>query len=207
MNVQHEAYQDIILKDDGDIFRQMFSGTTFRQVCAIIEKTSTLAHVYGYEDRILGEDEEQSGVLKFRGDLFEIFAEVFFLLNATNNRVGIYDYTPVYSDDDNGVDAYGKNIHGQNATVQVKFRADPTYELKERDIKQFGFQSLSKYDVDLTQNHNLIIFTNCKGVHWYTATSVFSGALTVFDGAFISRQTDENHGFWESARKLIEPEF
>ena len=141
--------------------------------------------------------------MKFRGDLFEIFAEVFFILNKSDNRVGIYEYEPVYSDDDYGVDGFGKNIDGLNSTIQVKFRLNPMYELLERDIKQFWSQSVKLYGVDHNQSNNMIIFTNCKGVYWHTLDKMYFGDLRVINGDFISRFIDNNEGFWNSFRELV----
>ena len=103
----------------------------------------------------------------------------------------------------NGVDGNGIGFDKLAATIQMKFRHDPTYELTERDLKQFYSQSIMNYGVDKDTKQNLIIFTNCAGLHWYTDSNVFSGKLRVINGKNIQALTDENFPFWESCRNEI----
>ena len=200
--IKHEKFQDIINKDFGESFIELLKCRTFKDFCQEINSISENYELYGYQDSVV-EDETLPGSLKFRGDLFEIFAEIFFKINDADNRIGVFDYQPVQSHDDNGVDGISKNIDGVNTTIQVKYRMNPMYSLKERDIKQFAFQSILKYGVDLKQDNNIIIFTNCQGLHWYTDSNVFQNKLRAINGDFISRMIDNNEGFWNSAKSLI----
>lgn len=200
--IKHEKFQDIINKDFGESFIELLKCRTFKDFCQEINSISENYELYGYQDSIV-EDETLPGSLKFRGDLFEIFAEIFFKINDADNRIGVFDYQPVQSHDDNGVDGISKNIDGVNTTIQVKYRMNPMYSLKERDIKQFAFQSILKYGVDLKQDNNMIVFTNCQGLHWYTDSNVFQNKLRAINGDMISRMIDNNEGFWNSAKSLI----
>ena len=200
--IKHEKFQDIINKDFGESFIELLKCRTFKDFCQEINSISENYELYGYQDSVV-EDETLPGSLKFRGDLFEIFAEIFFKINDADNRIGVFDYQPVQSHDDNGVDGISKNIDGVNTTIQVKYRMNPMYSLKERDIKQFAFQSILKYGVDLKQDNNMIVFTNCQGLHWYTDSNVFQNKLRAINGDFISRMIDNNEGFWNSAKSLI----
>ena len=200
--IRHEKFQDIVNKDFGESFKTLLECRNFKDLCSVINDISQNYELYGYSDSNV-EDEVVPGSLKFRGDLFEIFAEIFFKINDADNRIGVFGYEPVLSHDDNGVDGTSKNIDGLQTTIQVKFRLNPTYQLKERDIKQFGFQSILKYGVDIKQSNNMIIFTNCEGLHWYTDNNVFLNKLRVINGDFISRLIDNNEGFWNSAKNLM----
>lgn len=200
--IKHERFQDITNKDFGNFITEFLKCKTFKDICGVIDSVSQNYISYGYKDTMV-EDEIVEGSLKFRGDMFEIFAEIFFISFTSDNRVGVYDYEPVPSKNDNGVDGVCKNINGYNSTIQVKFRLNPMYELKERDIKQFGFQSITKYGVDLNHSNNMIVFTNCKGLHWHTESEVFQNKLRVINGDFITRMIDNNEGFWNSARNII----
>jgi hypothetical protein len=200
--IKHEKFQDIINKDFGDSIKSLFESRNFKDLCGKINDISERYEDYGYSDSNV-EDEVLPGSLKFRGDLFEIFAEIFFKINDADNRIGVFSYEPVLSHDDNGVDGTSKNIDGFDTTIQVKYRMNPTYFLKERDIKQFAFQSILKYGVDIKQSNNMIIFTNCEGLHWYTDTNVFLNKLRVINGDFISRLIDNNEGFWNSSKNLM----
>ena len=200
--IKHEKFQDIVNKDFGESFIELLKCRTFKDFCQEINSISENYELYGYQDSVV-EDETLPGSLKFRGDLFEIFAEIFFKINDADNRIGVFDYQPVQSHDDNGVDGISKNIDGVNTTIQVKYRMNPMYSLKERDIKQFAFQSILKYGVDLKQDNNMIVFTNCQGLHWYTDSNVFQNKLRAINGDMISRMIDNSEGFWNSAKNLI----
>lgn len=200
--INHEKFQDIVNKDFGESFSKILRCRTLKDLCEEIESISQNYAVYGYQDSIV-DNETVEGSLKFRGDLFEIFAEIFFKIHEGDNRIGVFDYDPVKSNDDYGVDATSKNIDGLNTTIQVKFRLNPMYELVERDIKQFGLQSIVKYDVDHKQSNNMIIFTNCKGLNWGSNANVFLNIFRVINGDLISRFIDNNEGFWNSMRNII----
>lgn len=200
--IKHEKFQDIINKDFGESFIGLLKCRNFKDFCQELNSISENYELYGYQDSVV-EDETVPGSLKFRGDLFEIFAEIFFKINDADNRIGVFGYEPVQSHDDNGVDGTSKNINGINTTIQVKYRMNPMYSLKERDIKQFAFQSILKYGVDLNQDNNMVVFTNCQGLHWYTDSNVFQNKLRAINGDMISRMIDNNEGFWNSAKNLI----
>jgi hypothetical protein len=200
--IKHEKFQDIVNKDFGESLTNLLQCRTFKDFCEELNSISENYESYGYQDSIV-EDETLPGSLKFRGDLFEIFAEIFFKINDADNRIGVFGYEPVQSHDDNGVDGTSKNIEGLSTTIQVKYRLNPTYLLKERDIKQFAFQSILKYNVDLKQSNNMIVFTNCEGLHWYTESNVFLNKIRSINGDFISRMIDNNEGFWNSAKNLV----
>lgn len=188
--------------DYGDSFIEILKNRNFNDFLKTIDKISDAAPDYGYKDKEV-EDEVKSSKNKMIGDLFEIFAEAFFIQFSSDNRVGVFDYQPVPSEDDNGVDGFGKNISGLPCTVQVKYRGNPTYVLKERDIKQFGYQSIVNYDIDWKKSDNMIVFTTCQGIHWYTESKVFAGKLRVINGETISSLIDNNEGFWQTFKNLI----
>jgi hypothetical protein len=110
-------------------FIDLFKGVeTYKEFATRIDKLSDQFAIYGYEDK-----------WHLIGDLFEIFAELFFNILGADNRIGMFNYHPVKKDHDNGVDGVGIGFDKLPATVQVKYRGDPTYELTSEDLKQFGF--------------------------------------------------------------------
>jgi hypothetical protein len=202
MKITHSEFVKIIQKDHGDAFIKMLSNKTFNDLLKDIDSISDSAGDYGYTDSEV-EEEIKLGKYKFIGDLFEIFAEAFFIQFKSDNRIGVFDYKPVSSVDDNGVDGFGKNIEGEPCTVQVKYRRNPKYLLKERDIKQFAYQSIINYGIDFKKSNNMIIFTNCEGLHWYTDTNVFDKRMRVINGETISKLIDNNEGFWNTFKELV----
>lgn len=202
MDITHTSFTKILQRDYGDVFVRLISNKNFNDLLIEIDSISELSSEYGYSDSEI-EEETKLGKYKFIGDLFEIFAEAFFIQFSSDNRIGVFDYSPVLSDDDNGVDGFGKNINGYPCTVQVKYRGNPTYELKERDIKQFAYQSVINYNVDYRKSGDMIVFTNCKGLHWYTDSKVFDGKIRCINGDIISKIIDNNEGFWQTFENLI----
>lgn len=200
--ITHSAFNKILMIDNGESFQKMLKCRTLSELKNKLEEISNESFDYGYSDTTI-EDDIKLGKYKFIGDLFEIFAESFFILFSSDNRIGIFDYKPVPSDDDNGVDGVAKNIDGDICTIQVKYRGNPVYQLKERDLKQFGYQSIVKYDIDYKKSKNMIVFTNCSGLHWHTESKVFDNRLRVINGEMISQLIDNNEGFWNSLQKLM----
>ncbi len=202
MKIKHSSFSKIIQRDYGNSFLEILQKRTFGEFLSTIDEISDSAAEYGYSDSEI-EEETKLGKYKFIGDLFEIFAEAFFIQFQSDNRVGVFDYKPVSADDDNGVDGFGKNINGLPCTIQVKYRGNPTYTLKERDIKQFPYQSVINYGVDWRAIGNMVVFTNCVGLHWYTDSKVFDKRIRVINGDMISQMIDNNEGFWNTFKNLI----
>lgn len=200
--LKHESFKRIILRDNGESIFNILSKRTLKDLLKELNLLSEQAIDYGYVDEEI-EDQIETGKYKFIGDLFEIFAEVFFILYKSDNRVGLYDYEPVAAEDDNGVDGFGKNIEGKPTTVQVKYRGNPTYRLTERDLKQFPYQSIINYNIDWNRNDNMIVFTNCRGLHWYTESKVFNYKIRVINSKIISSLIDNNEGFWNSFKQIV----
>jgi hypothetical protein len=202
MKITHSAFIKILQRDYGDAFIKMLSNRNLKDFLSEIDSISDSAGDYGYSDSEV-EEEIKLGKYKFIGDLFEIFAEAFFIQFQSDNRVGVFDYKPVGSADDNGVDGFGKNIEGAPCTIQIKYRGNPTYLLKERDIKQFAYQSIINYGIDWKRSDNMIVFTNCVGLHWYTDSNVFDKRMRVINGEMISKLIDNNEGFWQTFKNLM----
>jgi hypothetical protein len=200
--IKHNSFNKIIQRDLGDSFVKILKTRNLGDLLKTLDNLSNRASDYGYSDVCI-DDDIKLAKYKFMGDLFEIFAEAFFTQFSSDNRIGVFDYSPVSEDDDNGVDGFGKNIGGNPLTVQVKYRGDLTYSLKERDIKQFPYQSIINFNIDPKLDNNMIIFTNCSGLHWYTKSNVFCNKIRVINGDVISQLIDNNEGFWNGFKNLV----
>lgn len=195
--INHISFVNILLKDK-DFFNELFKDvTTFSKFLKKIDDVSEKSYKnFDFLDKF-----------QSVGDLFEIFAEMFFIINEADNRVGICNYQPTKKSEDNGVDGFGIGIDGKPATVQVKYRSNIDAELLSKDIKNFGFQSIIEYNVDKDSTTNMIIFTSSKGLHWYTNSKVYSNRLRVINYDFISKLIDNNFGFWNACKKLLEKSY
>lgn len=178
---------------DANFFIHLYDGVSnFRDFRKRLEEVSRDRwEELGYPDRH-----------KLIGDLFEIFAEIFFMNFSADNRIGVNGYTPVKASEDMGVDGYGKGINGQPVTVQVKWRSSPTHELVSEELKQFGLQSVLEFNVS-RKDKDMIVFTSGAGVHWHTETRVYKGTIREINGKSISGMIDNNYGFWNNTSAMI----
>ena len=65
---------------------------------------------------------------KILGDGFELFCELLVLHMGFHPHIGLTDYKPICANDDEGVDAYAKNIENEASAVQCKFVSNATYK-------------------------------------------------------------------------------
>ena len=190
--INHESFVNLYNKDQS-IFETLFKETkTLSQLSTKIIKLSKNFEKLSYKDAD-----------KVKGDLFEIFAECFFKILSSDNRIGIYNYQPAPSADDYGVDGFGIGMDEKPSTVQVKFRSDVTTELTLSDIKNFQGASFRNYKVPVDTETNLVFFTNAKGLHWITEAKVLSGASRTYGHEQISSLVDKNTVFWRNLNDLV----
>lgn len=198
--IKHSSFLNLFMKNQ-NIYRELFNCTNMSQLTQNIINISKDWELYGYK--------EEDGADKLKGDLFEIFAEIFFKLTSSDSRVGIIDYTPGPSTDDYGVDGYGIAMNGSPCTVQVKFRSDITTKLTIKDIKNFQGLSYKRYKVPVESTRNLFIFTNCSGIHWNTETKVMENSVVTFcsfngeSNHSINYLIDNNYSFWKNVEKIV----
>lgn len=119
---------------------------------------------------------------KFLGDAFEVFVEMLMITHAFDNRVNVHDYKPLNpneGDVDIGVDGVGKGADKKPATVQVKFRSNPTTVLTAKSDGLSGFVAASQnvYDVEISSMFNMLVVTNCAGINPKTKTMMLFGKV------------------------------
>jgi hypothetical protein len=191
--INHEAFVNLFNKNK-KVFELIFKDNkTLSQLSSKIIKVSKTFDKFAYKDAD-----------KLKGDLFEIFAECFFKLLSSDNRIGVYNYQPAPPIDDYGVDGFGIGMDQNPLTVQIKFRSDATTELTLKDIKNFQGTSFRNYKVPVDTTTNLVFFTNAKGLHWITEAKVLSGASKTFGYSEISQLIDNNLVFWNNLNDLIQ---
>lgn len=200
-DISHSSFLNLFIKNP-KVFRELFNCTNMSQLTQNIINISKDWELYGYK--------EEDGADKLKGDLFEVFAEVFFKLTASDSRVGITNYTPGASTDDYGVDGYGIAMNGSPCTVQVKFRSDVTTKLTIKDLKNFQGLSYKRYKVPVESTQNLFVFTNCSGVHWNTETRVMENSVITFccyngdSNHSLNSLVDNNYSFWRQVEKIVD---
>jgi hypothetical protein len=138
----------------------------------------------------------------FKGDIFEIFSEIFFAEFESDPQVGLTDYQPVDRHDDYGVDAIATNPVGNKVAVQAKFRLDP-FELIDWDslAKTYSAGRL-RHDLPLDQPDTIFLITTGDGAT-QPCHDVLGRKLRVINRRIISGKVDENLTFWANAEQRL----
>lgn len=192
-NIEHESFINIHIKDR-TFFKNFFSEIlTLDSLMKKIISESSNFQKYGLIDSN-----------KFKGDIFEIFAEIFFKINSGDNRIGICNYSPVSISEDYGVDGHGTGINGNPATVQIKFRSNKSDQLVQADIKQFPLKSHYDFQVKMEDSNNMIVFNTCSGLHYKTRDEMFNGKVREINYSHIKNFIDNNYCFWITLNQIIE---
>lgn len=113
---------------------------------------------------------------KFKGDIFEVFAELLIRLTPLDDRIGIHDYH-VVTKNDTGVDGYGLSRDDFPTTVQIKYRQwDKILNTDESHLHNFRLTSRNRYRADTNRAGSMLFITCGKEVHWKTMAE-FSPAM------------------------------
>jgi len=138
---------------------------------------------------------------KFKGDLFEIFCELYSNLIKSPNVCGFFNYT-ANNTDDYGVDGYAKNYANVKCAVQVKYRSNPTEEIDYGSLAKTDCQARRQGGVETEKPNTIILFTNCKGAN-DNAKHVLKDSLYVVNQEIIESQVNGNPVFWNDAYDII----
>lgn len=147
--------------------------------------------------------------MKYVGDGFEFFVELFLLLHPSDNRIGIYDYRPV-QENDNGVDGVGTNILEDKCVVQVKYRSNTQSFLTTNQdhlsnlITDGMGQHGVVYDQENVKNYRHFVITTAKGLHFYTDTEMFKSRVKCIGYNDLRNMIDSNYSFWNQAKEIVE---
>ena len=121
-------------------------------------------------EKKLGSELGPDAANKYRGDSLECFVEYWIKSGIKSNLLNIQDYN-IITEGDTGVDGRGISVLNQRIkTVQVKFRSNPMEELtaNKDHLTNFGYASIVRYGVKISDNDNMLIITTGKGLHYFT---------------------------------------
>lgn len=165
-----------------------------------------MAEVEKYIPDLVDEDEERQEEIrnKFRGDMLEVFAEIFFNIFNADEGVGIIDYEPVALAEDYGVDATGTNVNGHKVAVQVKYRGNPAELITYTDLaKTWASATAFLHLTDMFEHDKILyLFTSGKGAN-SVCQKVFGKKLVVINRGIISTKVDNNINFWRQAYTMV----
>jgi len=145
---------------------------------------------------------------KYKGDAFEFFVELFLMLNPNDKYIGVYEYSPVASND-NGVDGTGKNVIGDKCVVQIKYKSNPMEFLegsKDHLANMFSDGMLAHNvvaDMRNKDNFRHFIFTTAEGLTTYTATEMFKSKVKCFVYNDFKKYVNGNTMFWNEVRTIV----
>ena len=177
-----------------DLYQLAENGFTFRQW------NNEVLRIANSRELNLDEDARN----KFKGDMLEVFSEIFFYQFQTDESLGITEYQPIEINDDYGVDARGINVNGKQTAIQVKYRSNPEDKISYADIaRTFTSAVLQLHMKDVIDNDRTVfLFTNAGGVTGAFDTVMQKKTVIITRGV-ISTKVDNNVTFWKNAYDLI----
>jgi len=146
--------------------------------------------------------------LKYVGDGFEFFIELFLMLHPCDNRIGVYNYHPTL-EDDNGVDGTGININGEKCVVQIKFRSDSQsfLTMNQDHLSNMFSDGMLKHDVvsdnKNPKNFRHFVFTTAEGLNFYTDLQSFKSKVKCIGYNDFRTLLDNNVVFWETSLEIV----
>lgn len=188
--------------DDWELILENVS--TIRQLVKNIVKYAT-----AYANRYPHVKDEKYRV--YSGDAFETFVEAFIKSHGASSEVGITQYEPLRRtgsrDEDTGVDGTGVGSDLKIATVQCKFKSNPTCILTANDDHLTNFTSTSwgEYKVDTDSTTNMLIVSTGKDLAHHTRAKMLQGKVRFIGIDQLSVMLDNNYAFWEEFRAATMP--
>jgi superfamily II DNA or RNA helicase len=135
---------------------------------------------------------------KFKGDMLELFVEYLIKTHEADNRVGIFDYVPIESAEDYGVDGTGKGDNGFPAAVQVKYRTgDWILSANADHLSNFVSNSQNKQGVRLEDTKNMLIITTGKEVAQSTIENMLFNKVRVLNREALRIMLDNRPEWWK----------
>ena len=139
----------------------------------------------------------------FKGDMLEVFSEIFFGEFTSDPMVGVRDYKPVPLSEDYGVDATGINVVGEAVVVQCKFRSNPSEAITYEDMAKTYTAGRKRHGISLEKEDTVFLFTTCNNVT-RPCEEVFGRQLRLVGRSVISyRLGNDNETFWVNAEQRI----
>jgi hypothetical protein len=146
--------------------------------------------------------------LKYVGDGFEFFVELFLSLHPCDNRIGVYNYSPT-QENDNGVDGVGVNIKGEKCVVQIKYRSNTQSFLtaNEDHLSNMFSDGMLQHNVvsdnSDSKNYRHFVFTTADKLNFYTDQEMFKSKVLCIGYNEFRNLLDNNMIFWQKATEIV----
>lgn len=138
----------------------------------------------------------------FKGDVFEIFAWMFFKSFENDPSVGLTDYEAINIENDFGVDGKGINANGTKVAVQVKYRSNPKNLISYGDIAKTYTSGRLQLNLNLKRKDSIYVFTNAIDIT-PPCKEVFGNTIKVLHGKAIDHYIHNNRSFWKFFYKKV----
>lgn len=150
----------------------------------------------------LENDPDGDKVNSFKGDMFEVFGEIFFRAFKNDPEVGLCEYETVTLDDDYGVDAIGTNANGDRVVVQFKFKGNPKEVVEYAALARTYTAGRIRHKLDLDKHDTIWLVTTGNGVTG-PCKEVLGKRLRVIYRDILAGKVDNNMSFWKDVEEQI----
>ena len=174
--------------------------TGVKTIDAFVKRVDDLSEAYVENKGQSNEDYDKSN--SFKGDMLEIFGEIFFGAFANDPKVGHTNYRVVPLSEDYGVDAIGTNVIGNEVAIQYKFKSDPTCSIEYGDIAKTYSAGRERHNLKLDADDTIVVFTTCNSANKHLK-KVFPTKVRLIGRNIISIRVDNNASFWHEAEQRI----
>lgn len=159
----------------------------------------------GYTNSLDYEGCDDMAVRKIKGDIWEIFGELF--LTYFKGHFDYNNYKLLEDYEDYGVDATAVNINGDKSVIQYKYRSFNCREsaLKYADIAKTYAQGKYNFGYDLEQKGTIILFTNLTEKFISREIETFFGdTYLCFNASIIDTYVNNKKPFWDYCLDKLE---
>jgi hypothetical protein len=174
--------------------------TGVRSIDNFVHRVDKLSDPYIKNKGEVSQDDDLAN--KFKGDMLEVFSEIFFDAHRNDTIVGIHNYMPVPLSEDYGVDALGINVAGNPVVIQCKFRSNPSDAITYEDMAKTYTAGRKRHHITLEADDTVILLTTCNSVS-KACKEVFCSQLRLISKNIIAQRVDNNVAFWEEAEQRV----
>lgn len=145
---------------------------------------------------------EEKDRLKFKGDMFEVFA-YFFFRYIRDPSIGLEEYKSVPIEEDYGVDGFGISPNGLKSAVQVKYRSNPNNLVLYSEISKTFTSGQLMLKLDMDRENSIFVFTNAIDVT-PACKHVLGDRLKLLGRDQLKHYVDNYVPFWKHMYERLE---
>lgn len=172
--------------------------TGVKTIQEIIVRINTLSEKYKNKNDPTNKSQD-----KFKGDIFEIFIEMFCSEFSSDPKIGINNFQPIFATEDYGVDAIGTDVRGEQCAIQIKFRSNETNLITYEELTKTYSSGRIKHDLKLDKNDTIWVFTTSQDAN-IACHTVFGNLLRIINKQQLAKYIDNNITFWNNVSNKLD---